>query len=192
LAALHLELVIKDFARWRRAIDCGRPHVKRVVDVLWRNQFGAFIRRRFNIFSRGGGDWPALALSTVQGRRKGRKKADTKRSSLARSKGKLVSAGRSVSILRNTGLLFAHIAPDFMPVTHFASSGTRFTATVSFQAAKQYPGSKTTTTDVLIFHQRGGPKLPQRKILVPPDSKTKQQMANSLKKAVILDANNAA
>lgn len=37
----------------------------------WGFRYRSFAQERFDIFSRGGGDWPALALSTIKKRRKG-------------------------------------------------------------------------------------------------------------------------
>jgi len=97
----------------------------------WRRQteriYSTFVTRRFNQFARGGGDWPALALSTIKARAgaargragKGGGSGDQvgARSSLGRVTtkaakkqfgplGKLVgAAGRTVSILTDTGIL---------------------------------------------------------------------------------------
>lgn len=47
-----------------------------VVDMFnqWGKRVEAFTRKRFEVFSRGGGDWPPLALSTIQQRRGGKTK----------------------------------------------------------------------------------------------------------------------
>jgi len=97
----------------------------------WRRKteriYSTFVTRRFNQFARGGGDWPALALSTIKARAgaargragKGGGSGDQvgARSSLGRVTtkaakkqfgplGKLVgAAGRTVSILTDTGIL---------------------------------------------------------------------------------------
>lgn len=84
----------------------------------WTVRYESFVRRRFDAYGRGGGDWPALALSTVEARRgpaRGRKGKGGgsgggrgARSSLARDTqrgGRLVSAGGTVTILADTGLL---------------------------------------------------------------------------------------
>jgi hypothetical protein len=84
----------------------------------WTDRYETFVKRRFDDFGRGGGDWPALALSTIEARRgpaKGRKgkgggSAGGKgaRTSLARDTqrgGVLVGTGRTVTILRDTGML---------------------------------------------------------------------------------------
>ena len=104
----------------------------------WRNQaarrYSSFSVSRFNAFSRGGGDWPALALSTIRARAGAARGREGKgggsgggkgaRSSLARDTSKaakkqfgklgaLVSAaGRTVSILTDTGTLKRAVGVD--------------------------------------------------------------------------------
>lgn len=104
----------------------------------WRNQaarrYSSFSVSRFNAFSRGGGDWPALALSTIRARAGAARGREGKgggsgggkgaRSSLARDTSKaakkqfgklgaLVSAaGRTVSILVDQGIIKRAVAVD--------------------------------------------------------------------------------
>jgi hypothetical protein len=172
----------------RRA--ASNPATIQKMFLQWSRIYGAFIRRRFNTYSRGGGDWPALALSTVLRRRKG-KRVDKKRSSLARDtskagKGRLVQAGGTVTILRDTGLLFAQLDPQLLNPGPVQSSGRHvFKATVEFGGTAKYPDGKATVTDILSFHQRGGGRLPRRKILVDPDEKTLKQLATSGKRILL-------
>lgn len=144
----------------------------REIIQAWTRIYTAFIRRRFVKASRGDGTWPDLAPSTKARRRKGRKgKAD------------------AVAILRNTGLLFSQLAPNIEQLTRYVT-GNNFAAYATYGGLQKYPGGKVTVTDVMAFHQEGGPNLPQRKILVPPDAKTKEQMARSAKRIIAKYLNN--
>lgn len=147
----------------------------------WRKQYAAYIQRRFNTNSRGGGDWPALALSTVQRRRKG-KKPDKKRSSLARDTqgtGQLVQAGGTFSILRDTSRLFNQLSPGIEKMGNIGKASNVYVATVTFGGEQKYPDGGPTVADIMSFHQKGGKSLPRRKILVDPDDKTKKTMART-------------
>lgn len=191
MAEPGLYLKFKGLTRFYKAIKANGPNVKHVVDTTWVSIYAAFVRKRFAIFSRGGGDWPALALSTIKARRKGKGKA--KSSSLARDTSKagapLVSAGGgSYAILRDTGLLFAQLAPQFMPVTSFQRTGNSFVATVTMNGMTKYPDGKVTVTDVIGFHNVGAGRLPKRKILEVPDASTKKTMGKVMARAIADDA----
>lgn len=166
-----------------RKLAAGDPTLMQSVLRQWSKIYSAFVRRRFDRASKGGADWAALALSTIRNRRKG-KKVDKKRSSLARdtkNNGRLVSAGGTFSILRDTGLLFSTLDPSIEILGPVQKVGGIYKATAVFGGAKKYPDGLT-TQDVLSFHQEGGPHLPQRKILVDPDDRTKRQMESSGKR----------
>ena len=85
-------------------------------------------------------------------------------------------------ILRDTGLLFSQVVPEIQQVlTITKPTATRFAAIVSFGGDSQYPDGLT-TTDVMAIHQVGGGNVPVRKILVPPDGKTTEQLAKAGKR----------
>lgn len=163
MATPALVIKFQRFQKWYQALKARGTHVPKAM-ITWRNMYASYIRRRFVKASRGDGTWPPLAPSTIARRRK-----------------------NSSVILRDTGLLFAHVSPEFMPVTQFTLTGTKFTAAVDFIAEQQYPEAGVTVRDVLGFHQKGGGNLPQRKILVPPDAQTHNKMCAVMKKAIIKD-----
>lgn len=115
--------------------------------------------------SRGDGTWKPLAESTIKARRKGKKS-------------KKGAGSKQPAILRDTGLMFSQLHPQIEAPTVLKASAVKFEAVVGFGGTAKYPGGLT-TSDVMGFHQTGGGNLPQRKILVDADVKTKQQMATA-------------
>lgn len=172
-----------------QAIASGKkPEVLQRIMTQWMRIFTSFIQRRFNTFSRGGGDWPALALSTVAQRRKGKGRAD--RSSLARDtkdRGKLVPAGGTYTILRDSSLLFKNLVLG--ELTPIVKGQNVFRASASFGGPTRYPKGDVTVTDVMTFHQRGGTHLPQRKIIVDPDDRTLELAATAGKRILVEELN---
>lgn len=120
-----------------------------------------FSRERFVTNSRGGGNWPALAPSTLRGRRRGGASAEaTSRVLAARG-----VAPRSAAILIDTATLIGSITP-----------GTHATETI--------PGGIRVGTEVgyAVHHQQGGPGLPQREIFVQPDRPTASLMQTAIER----------
>lgn len=168
------------------------PAVMTQVMAQWTRMYAAFIQRRFNKFSQGGGDWPALALSTINARRKGRKLKNPKRSSLARDTqgeqgpaGRLVNAGGVFSILVDSGLLKRSLNPELINPGPVSQIGYKHVMVARIGGGAVYSGTSLTVRDIIGFHQYGGPHLPQRKILVDPDDATKQQMAKAGKRIIL-------
>lgn len=90
------------------------PAIAQMYDE-WAFLYGSFIRRRYNTFSRGGGNWPPLKQATIGARRVGtarsraaaaNSKGDARSSLAFDRRGALVRADRKVSILKDTGQLF--------------------------------------------------------------------------------------
>ncbi len=156
-------------ARFNRIVSGGSVEVISRIFQSWTKIFGAFIRMRFVRASRGDGTWQPLAESTIARRRKGKGKG-------------------SPAILRDTGLLFMHLTPEVKGLA-IKDSAPKFEATVEFGGNAIYPDGGVSTSDVAGFHQEGGGYLPQRKIIVPPDVKTKGQMAKSAKKIIADELN---
>ena len=71
------------------------PQITRALKQ-WAARYRGFIRERFDIFSKGGGNWAPLAPATIAARRKGKKRKKAK-----------------PAILRDTGVLFAALSPTF-------------------------------------------------------------------------------
>lgn len=140
----------------------------------WGARYRSFAQRRFVRFSRGGGDWPPLAESTIKGRRKGKGKADA--SSLMRTKGgDLASAGGRFVILVNTGTL-RNVLDVQLGRPGQLEQQVPFGVEVGYGGTSRYPGGKATIADIASFHQEGNARLPQRKIIVEPDQLTVDAM----------------
>lgn len=122
--------------------------------IKWGARYRAFVQRRFIKFSRGGGDWPPL-------KRK-------------RKRGKLSSA----KILRNTGTMLAALTPVFKDVPGQIQKYRQLSVLVGYGGPSAHPsGGTATIADIAEFHQTGAGNLPERKIIVPPDSRTLNGMA---------------
>ena len=140
----------------------------------WGRRYLGFTKKRFLKLSRGGGDWKALAPSTIRGRRKPR--GTTARSKTRRTGGK-------AAILRNTGTLVAALSVGgrgnmFKDIPN----GVR----VGFQGGVKHPSGKATIAEIAVFHNVGGRggKPPQRAILVEPDRATIRAMEQDGVRAV--------
>lgn len=182
------------------------PAVARMYDQ-WAKRYEVFVRRRFNAYSRGGGDWPALALSTVRARRAAGRGSlgaagSNDRSSLARKAGRLVDAGRTVTILKDTGALFNALtiaAPG--NIKTFIPNGVRFGIggpAIHPRKAQQQrlrreinkvrrslgasgrKGGKVSTLTIgrlAAIHDQGEGHNPRRQIIAQPDQQTIAGMA---------------
>lgn len=184
----------------------------------WGREISAYERRRFDRFSKGGGNWKPLALSTVRRRAAagkpsktnpfaafgGKKDGTGARSSLARDTkrgGKLVSAGRTVSVLRDTGTLMGALdigkpgnayrrirggvefgieggpaAPK--PFNFQKITKTKAGKSKRGKKARDHKSGNVTIGQVAAFHQSGGKHLPQRKVVDVPDQATLNRMSS--------------
>lgn len=131
---------------------------EKVMDA-WEVIYRAFIRDRFERFSRGAGNWRAIKPSTAA--RKG-----------------------STLILRDTDRLFRDLSPlrDNSGALQIRRRSFRMTAFLG--AGRSYP-SGVTTGEVASFHNEGDDRLPQRRIVVQPDSPTLSSMSRKGKEIVV-------
>lgn len=199
----------------------------------WAHIYRAFLRERYNRFSRGGGDWKPLAESTILGRkakgggtrrqkvskagrtiRTARKtlanasqrldklilkgKGDSGRANLAwfqirraaqriakaRGTAEAQASMAGISILRDKGLLFNVTAPEFTGAIGQLQEDIPFGVRVGFGGPGRHPDGTATIADIAGFHQEGGPRLPQRKIIVPPDEPAQGRMARVMDAAL--------
>lgn len=131
-----------------------------------------FIRRRFLAAARGDGTWPDLALSTKLRRiaKNGAVLARYNRA-LHASGGDMHATVASMrfEILRDTGLLFNSLS-------------TGSPGNVTEESPLQIRVG--TAVRYAIYHQDGGPRLPQRKIIVEPDDPTLVSIGNDLTRGV--------
>lgn len=180
------------FTKFEKAVVDGanaglRSRVLGDVFKQWAARYRGFAQERFDTYSKGGGNWAPLALSTIEGRRKGKRK-NTIRSSLARDTahgGRLVSAGGSFSILRDTGLLYAALTPEFRGLPGQLQEAIKGGVTVGFGGPGRHKGStKATLAEIASYHQEGGGRLPKREIIVAPSEEIQQKMVDDLERGI--------
>lgn len=148
------------FAGIRRTL-LENPQLNKEINVAWTLIYRAYIRKRFYINSRGGGDWPPLKPATIAHRR-----------------------GTTASILIDTGLLFAATAPDLdqgglIQINEKGDVG--ISATLGNGGA--YPDG-VSIGDVAKWHHEGAGNLPVRKILVTPNTETLNTMRNVARRII--------
>jgi hypothetical protein len=149
----------------------------------WADRYSAFVRRRFNQYSRGGGDWAPLALSTVQRRRRGKRGSVftndrgqwSRRLFVARDtrRGMLVASPAAYAILRDTGSLFGALT-----IGARGNLTRRGPGTVTFGIEGGATGKGVTLGQIARWHDKGAEKLPQRRILVQPSAGVVRNMAS--------------
>jgi hypothetical protein len=157
----------------------------------WGKIASSYWQRRFDRYSKGGGDWAALAQSTIAARRKGNKGARSRtkvksslvkgaRSSLMRTRsGKLTNAGGTFSILRDTNMLFKAFL-----VGQPGNWIKRIPGGIEAGVGGDNKNGKTLTIGRLAeIHQGGTVHIPARPMVVRPDAKTLRQMSNVAKVA---------
>lgn len=144
---------LKKFAGRIKAGD----ELSRAITTRWAARYRGFILKRFDTFSKGGGNWPPLAPATVARRRKG-------------------DGSASPTILRDKGLLFAALNPGLNAAPGSLTEHGKWFVVVGYGGASRYPDSSATIADIASFHNTGGGRLPQRKIIVPPSSELQASM----------------
>lgn len=165
----------------------------------WDAIYSAFSRKRFNQFSRGGGDWPALALSTIQGRRGPARGRDGKGGGSGGGEGARISAardtrkggkrlgplgltqaaGRTVSILRDTGQLMSSLSRG-----HPGHRVTRIPKGIQVGFNDIGHTGGVTMGQLATWHHFGMGNNPARTILVDPDAATRALMVRATDAAV--------
>lgn len=161
---------LSGIGKYRSTVDRGLKTGTGVIGQAfnkWGDRMQKYLSTRFKVYSKGGGDWPPLASSTVK--RKGHRTI-------------LVDSGllRSAVNTRGAGSLFKI---DKKP------GGI----SIDIGGNKKYPQGRNrrgqfkkvvSVSDVARYHQEGGAKLPQRKIVVPPNQATINLMTQDLQKAI--------
>lgn len=199
MLTVSTSLNVRGLTRFKSQVATGlRTHSGPFGEMFtkWAAIYAAFTRRRFNQFSRGGGNWQPLRPSTIRARagaargRKGKGGGSGKglgaRSSLALTRrGALVNAGRTVSILRDKGILFNAISIGatgnyvgrvpraviygFAPVPHTGRRQSKRVATIQ---------------KIAHWHNIGAGRNPRRVILANPDRSTRTQLTSAMRAAV--------
>jgi hypothetical protein len=80
-----------------------------------------------------------------------------------------LDTGMGVSILRDTGVLFAALNPTFIDAPGQFQMDVDGGVMVGIGGPGAHPDGKATIADIAGFHQAGGGHLPQRTIIVQPD-----------------------
>jgi hypothetical protein len=168
-----IKINLKGLKRFRKVIDDdlknGGTGVIRKCIKQWEYRYRAEMQKRFLLNSKGGGDWPPLALSTVLNRRKGK------------SKTKQI---RQAMILRDTGTLFNVLSPAFKSDPGAFRKETKYGVTVGYGGPGKYPGGTATIADIASFHQVGAGYLPVRAIIVEPSTSLRSQMVSDMQAAM--------
>jgi hypothetical protein len=151
----------------------------------WFARYLGFIKERFDRYSKGEGNWTALAESTIRGRRKGTKKTRNRGAqSLMRTKGGgLSNAGGRFAILVDTGTLKAAINPDLKSPPGGLREAIEYGIKVGY-GSDSHPESKQSIDAIASYHQQGNSRLPRREIIVSPTDAIMQSMANDALRAL--------
>jgi len=135
----------------------------------WAERYRSFSQERFNRYSRGGGGWPDLASSTKRRRRKAKRGHQ---------------GPRVFSILRDTGTLFGALDVAFQNQPGALEETIPFGIRVGFGGPARHPKGKATIFDIARFHQEGSGTVPTREIIVDPDQRTTNRMAEDMLRAL--------
>jgi hypothetical protein len=153
----------------------------RVVAQMYRG----FVQRRFDIQSRGGGEWPYLSKSTLAGRR--RKKFGKLRTKKGKRRKFRKGAHSLISerprILWDQGLLRGALAPHF-PGRGALEKRVEKGVRVGYGGPHRHGSGAATIADIAEYHQTGAGHLPVREIIVDPDNRTQRQMGAPVRRAL--------
>lgn len=167
---------------------------------LWAVRYRSFAQQRYDIFSKGGGDWKKLSKYTLDRRRKGPKSNSMQlRLSYQTPNKPAAAATKQPAILRDTGILFAALAPIYVgspgAIEENIANGIR----VGYGGPQRHIGtsgrsnnktSHETIADIAAAHQNGFlPKLPKREIIVSPPQSIVNDMVGDIEKAMRSIAN---
>lgn len=161
--------VVVDMSRLRRVAAAVRDQdgPLRKVYKQWAARMRGFLQERFDTFSKGGGDWAPLAVSTIKGRRKGKKKSK-----------------KGPTILRDTGILFAALQPEFVGTPGAVEEDVPFGVMVGYGGPAPHGDGPVSIAEIAGFHQLGGPNLPRREIIVDPSPSVLTSMAGDMERAL--------
>lgn len=163
----------------------------------WSKRYEAYVRRRFDRASKNDGTWAPLSKSTILSRRAAKggtrrqeraklnaragKAKNAAQASKLRKKADSLGTMAGVSILRDTGALFAALT--------IGSAGNylrRFRAGIRYGFANtKHPGRRgPSLAKLAAYHDAGSGHLPQRRILADPDRQTVDGFVSDAKRAV--------
>jgi hypothetical protein len=185
--AVKVKVDLSGLKKFQDLIDKGlRRKSGPVHDALtqWIRRYRGAMSERFDTFSRGGGDWPALAQSTINARRHGTSKSGGRGKTGARAlKKEQATGGGQVSILRDTGMIFNALDPAGRRAGNwddYIANGVE----VGFGGSAVHKGTSLTIAQIAAYHQEGTSRMKARKILVSPDEHTQDLMCQDMRMAV--------
>jgi len=155
---VKITLNLKGLTKFYDSLGRNSPAVVKTLKQ-WGVRYRGFIQRRFDLFSKGGGNWPPLKPATIARRRKGPGQGE-------------------VAILRDTGTLFRALNPILGPPGSIEQIGVRpFAVVLGFGGDAIHPNGKATIADIASFHNAGAGHLPKRQIIVMPSRELVRDMA---------------
>jgi len=142
--------------------------------------YRSFAQERFEQLSYGGGEWPPISTATMLGRRQGeavnlvgaRKARSTKT-------GRYTKRPRT---LWDTGTLFHALDPVFRNKPGAIQKDIPFGVRVGFGGGKKHPKGKMTVARLAFIHHHGKGRMPQRKLIVTPNARTRALMKRIMTK----------
>ena len=153
--------------RFREALesDLRTSEAGPIRDALkdWAVLMNRYLTRRW----REGDNWPPLAEATLARKRR---------------------LGLRREILRATDQMYQAFAIEVSRKPGRISEAIPFGIRVGFGGGMQYPHDTAkglTIAELASIHQKGGGRLPQRKIIVPPDTATRAKMRAVMQKAMM-------
>jgi hypothetical protein len=167
----HVKIDMKGLTAYRQTIARDLVGGGGTIRKAFRQMaavYRSFLQLRFDAYSKGGGNWKPLAESTKARRRKARKGH---------------SGSRSFSVLRDTSTMFNVLSPVFSGAPGAIEQELPNGLLVGFGGPGAHPDGNATVADIASFHDAGGGRLPQREIVVEPDSAALNRMQGILETA---------
>lgn len=161
----NVKISLDTLKRWRRNVSSQLKQSSQgritVAFKQWAVRYRAFVQDRFDRASKGDGTWKPLSPKTIANRRK-----------------------QSSTILRDTGTLFAALAPVWTApsgsINELIDGGVR----VGFGGSAKHPEGLITIAEIAAAHQEGGPRLPKREIIVQPTPALVDSFVSDLERAL--------
>jgi hypothetical protein len=172
----YVRLNLSPLKRFTRSLQRTRSSDLDAMYKRWAARYLGFAQRRFARQSRGGGEWPRLAQSTVQKRRRGGRSRGGSNQVATNPR----ATGGRVAILRDTGTLYGALDIGARSNTRRINNGIR----VGFMGQQPHGNSRITIAHLAAIHQFGRGRVPKRPIIVEPDRPTIEGMRRDLRLAI--------
>ena len=159
-----------DFEKLKRITNPKSPEM-RALFKRWAQWWRSDMFKRFDRYSRGGGDWKHTKRSQRRGR--------------GRPIRAIAPSTIKQFILRDTHTLYKALSPVYrnLPGQYQKLTGTGIE--VGYGGPARHPKSKTkTVAQIAQFHQSGSGFLPQRKVIVQPDKFRRETFEHSIEELI--------